>query len=171
MAIAETIKAIETIEALCKPWADLYSHTKALQAGVEFLHVGGLLVGGGFALASDRAALRALSASFEQRKHVLADFSTIHRPVVLALTVSVVSGLLMLASDTGTFLVSPVFWTKMTLVLLLLANGFLVMRTEQQLNADSSPRNPAWPRFKFGAIASITLWLGTTLAGVILLNS
>jgi len=77
----------------------------------------------------------------------------------------------MLTTDIGTFLTSPVFWTKMTLVVLLLANGYLVKRTEEQLNADPSPSNRAWPRFKFGAIASITLWLSTTLAGVTLLNS
>jgi hypothetical protein len=162
---------IETLEAALKPWADFYGHTKPVQAGIEFLHVGGLLVGGGFAIASDRAALRALKADLEQRKHVLRDFATIHTPVIMALAVSVISGLLMLASDVGTFLVSPVFWTKMALVLLLLANGYLVKRTDEQLNADPSPGNRAWSRFRIGAIASITLWLSTTLAGVILLNS
>ena len=162
---------LETIEAVLKPWSDWYSHSKATQAGVEYLHVGALLVGGGFALASDRAALRASRSDIGQRKHVLHDLSTIHRSVVTALCVSVVSGLLMLASDAGTFLVSPVFWTKMALVILLLANGYLVMRTEQRLNADSRPDNPAWQRLTFGAIASMTLWLVTTLAGVILLNS
>jgi uncharacterized membrane protein len=135
------------------------------------LHVGGLLVGGGFALASDRAALRALKADVEQKKYVLREFSTIHTPVIIALTISVLSGLVLLASDIGTFLVSPVFWIKMTLVILLLANGHLVKSTEQQLNADPSSGNRSWARFKFGAVASITLWLSTTLAGVILLNS
>ena len=53
----------------------------------------------------------------------------------------------------------------------MLANGYLVKRTEERLNADPSPGNRAWTRFRFGAIASITLWLATTLAGVILLNS
>jgi hypothetical protein len=59
----------------------------------------------------------------------------------------------------------------MTLVFLLLTNGYLVKRTDEQLNADPSPGNRAWSRFKFGAVASVTLWLSTTLAGVILLNS
>ena len=162
---------IETLEATLKPWADFYSHTKPVQAGVEFFHVAGLLVGGGFAIASDRLALRAINGDLEHKKYVLREFSSIHTPVVMALSISVLSGLLMLASDVGTFLVSPVFWTKMTLVVLLLANGYLVKRTDEQLNADPSPGNRAWNRFKFGAIASIMLWLSTTLAGVILLNS
>src|SRR4029077_2433810 len=106
----------------------------------------------------------------EQQKHVLRDFSTIHTPVIIALAVIALSGLVMLTTDIGTFLTSPVFWIKMALVLLLLTNGYLVKRTEEQLNADPSPGNRAWPRFKFGAIASITLWLSTTLAGVTLLN-
>ena len=125
----------------------------------------------GSRIASDRAALRSLGADLDQQKHVLRDFTTIHRPVITALSVSVLSGLVLLSTDIGTFLVSPVYWTKMLLVVLLLANGYLVKRTEEQLNADPSPGNPAWPRFKFGAVASITLWLSTTLAGVILLNS
>lgn len=162
---------VETLVNVFKPWADFYGHTKPVQAGIEFLHVGGLLVGGGFAIASDRAALRALHADMEQKKYVLRDFTTVHTPVLIALSVSVASGIAMLTTDIGTFLVSPVFWIKMTLVVLLLANGYLVKRTDEQLSADPSPGNRAWRRFKFGAITSITLWLSTTLAGVILLNS
>jgi hypothetical protein len=162
---------VETLETVLKPWADFYNHTKPVQAGVEFLHVGALLVGGGFAIASDRAALRSLTADIEHRKHVLREFAAIHKPVLAALSVSAVSGVLMLASDAGTFLVSPVFWTKMSLIVLLLSNGYLVRRTDEQLNADPSPGNRAWGRFKFGSYASIALWLSTALAGVILLNS
>jgi uncharacterized membrane-anchored protein len=162
---------VETLVAALKPWADFYGHNKGIQAGVEFLHVGALLVGGGFALASDRAALRAMNADLEQKKHVLRDFRSIHTPVIIALSVSIASGLVMLASDIGTFLVSPVYWTKMTLVILLLANGYLVKRADEKLNADPSPGNAAWKHFKFSSIASITLWLSITLAGVILLNS
>ena len=102
---------------------------------------------------------------------MLREFTTVHKPVIIALSVMVISGLLMLASDIGTFLVSPVYWTKMTLVLLLLINGYLVKRADEKLNADPSPGNRAWKHFKFSSIASITLWLSTTLAGVILLNS
>jgi hypothetical protein len=162
---------VETLVAACKPWADFYGHNKLVAAGVEFLHVGALLVGGGFAIASDRAALRALKAPIEQQKYVLKEFTTVHKPVIIALSVMVISGLAMLASDIGTFLVSPVYWTKMTLVVLLLANGYLIKRADEKLNADPSPGNRAWKHFKFSSIASITLWLSTTLAGVILLNS
>ena len=162
---------IETLEAALKPWADFYGHNKMVAAAVEFVHVGSLLVGGGFAIASDRAALRALKAPLENQKFVLQEFTTVHKPVLIALSLMVISGLLMLASDIGTFLVSPVYWTKMTLVMLLLANGYLVKRADEKLNADPSPGNRAWKHFKFSSIASMALWLSTTLAGVILLNS
>ena len=161
----------ETLGQVLQPWADFYSHAKAVQAGVEFLHVGALLTGGGLAVASDRAALRALRAPPETQRFVLAELTQVHRPVLIALAVAGCSGLLMLASDIGTFAASPVFWTKMSLVALLLGNGYLVKRNGERLDADPAPGNPAWPRLRFGAIASITLWLATTLAGVILLNS
>jgi len=102
---------------------------------------------------------------------VLQEFTMVHQPVLIALSVMVISGLAMLASDIGTFLVSPVYWTKMTLVTLLLINGFFIKRADEKLNADPSPGNAAWKHFKFSSIASITLWLSTTLAGVVLLNS
>ena len=162
---------VETLEAALKPWADFYSHAKPVQAGIAFLHVGSMLVGGGFAIASDRLVLRALKTSGEQKTFVLRELHAIHTPVIMALSISVVSGILMLASDVGTFLVSPVFWTKMGLVLVLLANGYLVKSSDEALNADPSPGNRAWLRLRFSAIASIALWLSTALAGVILQNS
>src|ERR1035437_7070589 len=137
---------LETLESALNPWAEWYSHTKPAQVAVEFLHVGGLLVGGGFALASDRAVLRALPSDLDQRKRVLRELSTIHTPVVLALGVSAISGVLLLASDVGTFIGSPVYWTKMTLVLLLLANGCQARRCARRLTRDLSPGNGAWPR-------------------------
>jgi hypothetical protein len=162
---------VETLVGALKPWADFYGSHKGVQAGVEFAHVGALLVGGGFAIASDRAALRALKADLVHQQHVLREFTSVHKPVLIALSISVLSGLVMLASDIGTFLVSPVYWTKMVLVILLLTNGYFIKRADERLNADPSPGNVAWKHFKFSSIASITLWLSITLAGVILLNS
>jgi hypothetical protein len=162
---------VETLVTTLKPWADFYGSHKGVQAGVEFAHVGALLVGGGFAIASDRAALRAMKADMEHKKHVLSEFTSVHKPVLIALSISVLSGLVMLASDIGTFLVSPVYWTKMVLVILLLTNGYFIKRADERLNADPSPGNVAWKHFKFSSIASVTLWLSITLAGIILLNS
>jgi len=162
---------VQTIAAAAKPWADFYSHSKTTSSIVTWVHLAGILVGGGFALASDRAALRAIGADLDERTRVLRDFGTIHRPVLLALVVVVLSGILQTLSDAETFLVSKVYWTKMALVVLLLANGYNVMRTEQRLSLDPGSANKLWGRFRFGALASMTLWLATLLAGTFLLSA
>jgi len=162
---------VETIAAAVKPWNELYSHSKVVSASVTYVHLGALLVGGGFAVASDRTALRVRSADVDERRRVLRDFAGIHGPVVTGLAVMIASGLAMMLADVETFLVSPVYWTKMALFAVLLANGYLVMRTERSLALNPSPSNPLWGRFTFGAIASLTLWLATTLAGVILMSA
>jgi hypothetical protein len=162
---------VETIAAAVKPWNELYSHSKVVAGGVTYVHVASLLLGGGFAVASDRAVLLARRADLETRRYLLRDFSTVHKPVVAFLGLMVVSGLALMLADVETFLVSKVYWTKMVLFVLLLANGYLVTRTEQALAADPSPSNPLWGRFTVSAVTSLTLWLATTLAGVVLVNS
>jgi hypothetical protein len=162
---------VQTIAAAVKPWNELYSHSKVVAGGVTYVHIAALLLGGGFAVASDRAVLRARTADADTRRYLLRDFATVHRPVVLALGVMVASGLALLLADVETFLVSPVYWTKMLLFVALLTNGYVVTRTERGLVADPAPSNPLWGRFTVGAVASLTLWLATTLAGVVLANS
>lgn len=162
---------VQTITAAAKPWADFYGHSKTTSSIVTWLHLAGILVGGGFAIASDRAALRALRADLDERTRVLRDFGSIHRPVILALIVVALSGVLQTLSDAETFLVSKVYWTKMVLVVCLLANGYGVQRTERRLALAPSSANALWGRFKLGAIASISLWLATLLAGTFLMSS
>lgn len=162
---------VTTIAAALKPWAHFYSHYKAVPAVITWVHLAGILVGGGFALASDSAALRAWRAGDEERRRVLHDFSAIHRPVVISLAFVVASGVLQTLADVETFAGSKVYWMKMGLVVLLLANGYGVMLAERNLNAEPSAENRAWGRFRFGAVASATLWLGTLLAGTFLVNS
>jgi hypothetical protein len=161
---------VETIAGIVKPWADFYGHSKVASASVIWVHLGALLTGGGLAIASDRVVLRLRGADVAERARALHDISTVHRPIVIALSVSVISGLALLLSDVKTFLPSPVYWTKMGLVLLLLANGYGVMNTERRLAADPAPTNALWKRLSFGAVASVTLWFSTMLAGVVLMN-
>ena len=162
---------IETIATAVKPWNEFYSHSNVVSGSVTYVHLSSLLLGGGFAVASDRAALRIRNADIDERRRVLQDFSGIHRSVVTALAMMVTSGLAMMLADVETFLVSPVYWLKMTLFVLLLSNGYLMMRTEQSLATNPSPSNPLWNRFTTGAIASLALWLTTTLVGVILISA
>lgn len=162
---------VETIAAAVKPWNDLYAGSKAVSASVTFLHVGSLLVGGGLAIASDRAALRMRSADPGVRRHLLEEFAAVHRPVMVAIAVMVVSGVAMLLADVETFLVSPVYWTKMGFFVVLLANGWFVKKTEERLRTDPVPSNPRWRLLNRGAVTSITLWITTTLLGVVVMSN
>ena len=78
-----------------------------------------------------------------------------------------VSGMLQFFADVETFFTSVYFWIKLGLVGLLLLNGFLMTRTEQQLTA-SGDSVALWARMRTIALVSAVLWLATTLAGVVL---
>jgi uncharacterized membrane protein len=146
-------------------WASVYSNHAVLRSAVDFLHVGGLLGGGGAAIAADRAALTA------HRRPDVADwldsFHTTHRIVLTGIAIIFVSGILMLAADVDTYLYSRVFWTKMALFALLLFNGAQLVRTE---SAARRGDQGAGRRLRVLATASLGLWFLVTLAGAALTN-
>ncbi len=78
-----------------------------------------------------------------------------------------ISGLLLLAADVDTYWHSRVYWLKMALVALLLANGAFLMIAERQLQL-GHPK--AWARLRNAAHASLSLWFRTTLDGAALPN-
>lgn len=169
--------ALQTVANAAKPWATLYGDSVAISSTVTFAHIAGLLFGGGLAIASDRATLRAFKGSVDDRSRLLMDLASSHRWVLTALAVIFVSGLLLALSDVKTFGTSGVYWTKMGLVVLLLANGSLLQRTERHLRA-AELREPFapdvrrhWSRLRLTAIASMTLWTLIALAGVILVEA
>ena len=172
MIIAATV--LKTVETAVKPWSSLYSDSTDISSAVMFFHLGGLLFAGGLAVASDRATFRALRGTEEDRSRLLVDLAGAHAWVLTGLSVIFVSGLLQALADVKTFGPSPVYWTKMSLVALLLVNGSLLQRTEQKLRSgslltqSSVPRQRLWSRLRFAAAASITLWTAIVLAGVIL---
>src|SRR5512141_2564616 len=104
-------------------WAAFYDGHQMVSVTVRYLHLAGLVVGGGTALASDRQILRAIHSRAAERSATLAALGASHRVVVPALALMVVTGLLMASSDTATFFASRLFWSKMGLVTLLLLNG------------------------------------------------
>jgi uncharacterized membrane protein len=155
---------------LFQPWNDYYSHSKAAETIVQFLHVGGLLFAGGLAIAADRGSLRAMQIEAGRRTGHLEELAAVHRWVITGLAVVLTSGLLLLTSDIEAFFGSWVYWVKMALVVLLLANGWGMTRVEQQLRADPSEASPAWGRLHRVAIVSLVLWFTITLAGITLVN-
>jgi hypothetical protein len=174
MILAPILQAVATA---AKPWAALYSDSKAVSSAVTFFHLGGLLFAGGLAVASDRATFRALKGSDDDRRRLLADLANAHRWVLTGLAVIFTSGLLLALSDVKTFGPSPLYWTKMSLVALLLINGSVLQRTEQKLRAESlhshatAPGKKLWARLRLAAATSMTLWTAIVLAGVVLVES
>lgn len=158
------------LSRLADPWAHYYSHSKVAETVVTFLHVAPIVVGGGVAIALDRAALRLRWEDSEGRARHLTELGSTHSLVIGALVVSLLSGIAMLASDLDTFLPSWVFWVKMAMIVALLINGAAMQRLERALAAPGGGTRDQWGRLRGIAITSVTLWLATTLAGVILTN-
>jgi hypothetical protein len=162
---------LATAAQLTAPWTSLYDDSPWLQTAVLYAHLAGVLVGGGFALAADQATIRAARAmSWSRRRRQLALLRRTHAPVLLGLGLAVASGLLLLAADVERYGVSPAFWVKMLLVVLLLANGAMLARGEQQLRAMGSEALHGWRPLRAAAIRSASLWLAVLLAGTYLLT-
>jgi len=152
---------------LIEAWASLYANHPALRTGIDFMHVGGLLAGGGCAVTADLATIRVARESPVARATHLQVLQRTHLLVVSGLGALVFSGLLQFTADLETFLHSRVFWLKMGLFALLLANGGLVLRGERQVIRGEPG---AWTRLHYAAVASLVLWFLTTLAGTALPN-
>ena len=152
-------------------WSSVYSNHAALRTGIEFIHIAGLVAGGGSAITADLATIIAARA----RSATLAAHLTLLRrthPVVIAgLTALFVSGLLLFAADVDTFWSSRIFWVKIALVLVLLVNGLLLLLSERRvIHVQPDAAAAAWRRLHLVAISSLVLWFVTTLAGSALMN-
>lgn len=165
---------IQALAQAAAPWQSLYSDNTLVATMVAFVHVGALLVGGGFALAADRMTLRAYGAAPERRAAHLEELHATHRPVLIALALVAASGVLLFMADVETFATSPAFWIKMGLVALLLLNGLLLSRTEGALRgapAEATHASSLWERLRATAWSSAALWLAIVLAGTFLVNA
>lgn len=162
--------SIHALAHLLAPWQSLFSNSKVVSGAVTYAHLAALLFGGGFAVAADRAALRAGRGAPENRRQLLNDLADVHRPVLIGLTVLALSGVLLFTADVETFASSPVFWTKAALVALLVGNGYRLLRTERALRArdDLDVTDPLWRRLRGTAVASMTLWAAVVLVGTAL---
>jgi hypothetical protein len=149
----------------CQGWAHLYNKTKLVSIAVTSVHFAGLLLGGGAAVAADRETLWAAKEAEPVRADHLRFLGTVHSIAIIGLAMLAGSGLLMLLADLETFWASRAFWTKMTLVGLLLANG-LMMRRAERLAAAEPDR--AWTQLRWTSIGSLALWFAIVLASTIL---
>ena len=170
MILAVAASVTTGLARLAEPWAHLYADSKTVATIVTFGHIASLLMAGGLAVATDRATLRALRLAAAERGRHLEELAGVHRLVVGGLALSVVTGVLLFASDVETFVGSWIFWLKMALIGVLLVNGYAMTRAESALRADADETAPSWARLRRSALISVGLWYAITLAGVALVN-
>jgi hypothetical protein len=144
-------------------WSSLYADHQAVSVTVRFLHLAGLLVGGGTALTIDRHLLGADHRDADGRLSALAFAASAHRIVVPSLALMALTGMLMAAADLETFRASRLFWIKMGIVGLLLSNGALLMLAERAAAGRTAGR--PWTLLRMLSGASLVLWLSALLAG------
>jgi hypothetical protein len=142
-------------------WAAFCDAHRAVSVTVRYLHVAGLVVGGGAAVAADWRILKAARAGPSLRSATLAALVGVHRVVMPALAVVVISGVLLTAADSATFLASRLYWTKMGFVALLLVNGAGLVAAESRAAAGTG-----WRWLGLFSGASLFLWLLILYLGV-----
>lgn len=142
-------------------WAAYYGAHPYVALAVRWLHLSGLVGGGGAAVVADRQVLVAGEAN---RAGALEWLAATHRVVITGLVVMGVSGALMAAADLETFLGSKLYWIKMGLVGLLALNGAGVYRSGRAALRDPAGRSWTWVRVT--STVSLALWLLLVFVGL-----
>jgi len=148
-------------------WGSYYSNHAVLRTIIAFAHIAGLVLGGGAAIVADRGVLAAIRRGEVERTTLLTSVRNTHAVVLAGLVVVMVSGVFLFAADVDAYIASRLFWTKMALVALLMVNGLVLTRAERRATAGD---DVSWGTLQWTAIASLALWLLTTLTGTGLLN-
>ncbi len=181
MADLAVTDAIAGVTAFAQPWADRVADSPVLATGLITVHLVAIFAAGGLAIGADRRVLRATStyrvvtaptSDVPQSLLgvVIGDLGDTHRPVIAALGLAALTGILLLLSDVGTFAVSRVFWCKMALIALLLLNGLRLRKAEARL-AGGSDDARAVRALRGAAFFSLFAWFGIVVLGAILGNS
>ena len=171
-----SIPDVGQIDAFVEPWRRLYAQSPLLSTLILFGHLGGLLAAGGLAVAAERATLRLDPNDDAERRRHLADLERLRTPVWSAFGVAVVSGALLFLADVEAFAASPIFWTKMSLVGLLIGTTWVTSRLDTALRRDGADGTTSegvaierrWRRRRAAAIVIALLWFGLVLVGAAL---
>jgi hypothetical protein len=147
-------------------WAAAYGDHRLLSVSIRFLHIAGLVVGGGTAMITDRAILRGARGNADERASAIVSLHRSHLTVVPALVLVVATGVLLSAADLSTFFASPIYWVKLGLVSVLFINGAGLVAAERL-----AARKDAWRRLAFGSAASLALWIVLLFVGTLLTAS
>jgi hypothetical protein len=170
----QIVPDLSTVDALAEPWQQLYAHSTVVATLVLFGHLAGLLIAGALTFSTEASALRLDPADDGERRRYLRAVSPARSAIAAALGVAMINGVLLFLADLEAFAVSRIFWTKMLLVVLLLANTVLASRLDARLRRedDAATRDDAalWRRRRANAWATAVLWLALVLFGSALAN-
>ena len=156
-----------TLAHLVSNWSAAYSSSALLRTLVAFVHIGGLVSGGGAAIVADRATLIASRRGGPLMREQLHALHATHRVVIAGLAAVILSGVLLFAADLETYATSRIFWLKMVLIAVLMINGAVLARAGRDPRmSDQRVRG----RLRSTAVISLTLWLVVTLMGAALPN-
>jgi hypothetical protein len=131
-----------------------------------------------YAIAGDMAALK-LTASHSKgiagrSNSYITTITRAHRHVITGLALALIAGLAQLAAQLDYLPRSPIFWTKMLTLLLLLANGRIIQLTGRRLAASTGAGNVEGHNardlrdLRFAALRSVFLWVAMILLGLML---
>jgi hypothetical protein len=167
--IVEGNVVVRELLTLTAPWRSLFSQSPPVEMSVVGVHVLSMLTAGGLAIAYDRGTLRAGRWAPALRQHHFAELHAVHRTIVVALAICMLSGVALFAADVKTYAVSVPFWIKMALIALLLANALVMRSTEGALRVDSGAAGAAaWSRIRATSLVSGVLWGTIVLVSVVL---
>jgi hypothetical protein len=165
----ESVVLIRELAGFAAPWRSVFSHSAPLEMSVVATHVLSMLVAGGLAIAHDRGTLRAGRWDPAIRAHHFAELHAVHRIIVIALAVCMLSGVALFAADVKTYVVSAPFWIKMGLIAMLLGNALIMTATEGGLRVDAGgTASIAWARIQASSIVSALLWGSIVLVSIVL---
>jgi hypothetical protein len=168
------IPDVGQIDAFAEPWRHLYSQSPLLSTLILFGHLGGLLAAGGLTVAAERATLRVDPRSPSDRRRHLTDLAQLRGTIRASFAVSLVTGAMLFFADVEAFAASRIFWTKMLLVAVLMANSLFTarldaaLRREGELSSATKAGARRWRTRRAVAVASASLWFAVVLVGAAL---
>ena len=161
---------IEALAAALAPWQSLYADSIAVSTTLLAIHLVSLLLAGGYAVGADRATLLALREPMLARMTHVDQLHALHRPVLFGLAALLISGVLMFAADLEVYATSVVFWLKMVLIALLLANGARLYKAGARL-LQHGDDEVDWRKLGSSARISLGLWVAVTIVGAVLTST
>lgn len=173
---------IDVLRALAEAWATAYSNSTALSTLVITLHVVSMFVAGGLAIGTDRTVLRAAPDTANAVRAIVVTLSAAHATVIAALAVTLTSGFALFVADWELLATSRLFWAKLSVIAVLLANGLRMRRIERAIHtpdqatlvttSDIPDTMPIahWNRLRHTALGSLAMWLIIVTLGVVLSN-